>query len=209
MKPALLCIDLQTLLATRGQGIFADGGKPHWSQEEQDEFFARLETLVLPNVRRLQAVFRDKGLEVLHIRTRAKTSDGRDRTFWHKRAGLLATPGSPEAEFLASVVPLGDELVINKTGIGPFGNSNLPELLIQLNLSQLYCCGVHTDGSIESTIRAGADFGYCPILVEDACAAAGEMRHSLCVGRLQNLSGEMTTTDKLVEDLQQHLRSVS
>ena len=208
MKPALLCLDLQHLCAVRGHGIFADSNKHPFSTQEENDFFERLEKTVLPNIEKLQAVFRDKGLEVLHIRTRSKAKNGRDRTFWQKRLGLLATPGSREADFIDAVMPRGDELIINKTGAGPFGNSNLHSLLIQLDISQLYCCGVHTDQSVESTIRAAADFGYCPELIDDACAAIGTDRHGDCVNRLRDQHCEVTGTEKLVEDLKQHLRSV-
>ncbi|AOS97875.1 putative hydrolase [Microbulbifer aggregans] len=208
MKSALLCIDLQHLCAVRGEGIFSEGQSCPFSPEEQNYFFDRLEKQVLPNVQKLQAIFRDKGIEVLHIRTRTKTRDGRERTFWQKRAGLLATPGSRESEFIDSVMPRGDELIVNKTGSGPFGNTNLHALLVQLDVQQLYCCGVHTNTSIESTIRAAADYGYCPVLIPDATAAASQALQDNCVERLVGQCCEEIETNKLVEDFKHHLRSV-
>ncbi|GAA5523540.1 peroxyureidoacrylate/ureidoacrylate amidohydrolase RutB [Microbulbifer aestuariivivens] len=208
MKSALLCIDLQHLFAARGEGIFASGENCRFTKKEQDYFFERLQHQLLPNVQKLQATFRDKGIEVLHIRTRSKTRDGRERTFWQKRMGLLATPGSREAEFISAVAPQGDELVINKTGYGPFGNTNIHALLVQLDVKQLYCCGVHTNTSIESTIRAAADYGYCPVLISDATAAISQTQHDSSLERLQDHCSEIIETDKLVEDFEQHLRSV-
>lgn len=208
MKSALLCIDLQHLCAVRGEGIFAGGENCRFSNEEQEYFFDRLDRETLPNVQKLQAIFRDKGIEVLHIRTRTKTQDGRERTFWQKRAELLATPGSRESEFIDSVMPRGDELIVNKTGSGPFGNTNIHALLVQLDVQQIYCCGVHTNTSIESTIRAAADYGYCPVLVSDATATVSEAQQNNCVERLEGQCCEVIQTAKLVEDFKHHLRSV-
>ncbi|WP_323844151.1 isochorismatase family cysteine hydrolase [Microbulbifer magnicolonia] len=209
MKPALLCIDLQYLYASRGEGLFASGSRSHFGESEQTYYFTRLEQTVLPNIQKLQAIFRDKGIEVIHIRTRSKTHDGRDRTYWYKRRDINSTPGSREAEFIDSVAPRDDEVIVNKTGSSPFGNSVIQAHLNQLGIAQLYCCGVFTDDSVESTIRAAADFGYCPVLVEDATATTGDKLQSHCVEQLRDRFCEVTKTAKLVEDLQQHLRSVS
>jgi hypothetical protein len=58
---ALLCIDLQYLDAARGIGVFADAEKSGVPPEAAEYYFERLETTVLPNVRRLQDAFRAKG----------------------------------------------------------------------------------------------------------------------------------------------------
>jgi nicotinamidase-related amidase len=96
---------------TRAQGV---------PREAEEYYFNRLETQVLPNVRRLQDAFRAVGLEVIHTRIQSLTMDGRDRGPGHKRLGLHAAPGSKEAEFLEIVAPQGDEIVINKTASGVF-----------------------------------------------------------------------------------------
>ncbi|MFC6979742.1 cysteine hydrolase family protein [Microbulbifer taiwanensis] len=184
MKSALLCIDLQYLDAARGCGVFADSGYSAFGKEGQEYYFARLEKQVLPNVQKLQALFRDKGLEVIHIRVMSQTDDGRDRSYWHRKLDLHCPPGSRESEFIESVAPKSGDLVINKTASGPFGNSNIHSLLSRLGIAQLYCCGVFTDVAVESTIRAAADFGYCPMLIEDATASASDMVQAECVNRL-------------------------
>jgi nicotinamidase-related amidase len=208
MKPALLCIDLQYLDAARGCGVFADPGYSAFGKEGEEYYFARLEKQVLPNVQKLQALFRDKGLEVIHIRVMSQTGDGRDRTYWHKKLELHCPPGSREAEFIESAAPQGDDLVINKTSASPFGNSDIHTLLCRLGITQLYCCGVFTDVAVESTIRAAADFGYCPMLIEDATASASDTVQAECVNRLDGRFCEVVQTPDLLEDLEQHIRSV-
>ncbi|MFI2810001.1 MULTISPECIES: cysteine hydrolase family protein [Microbulbifer] len=208
MKAALLCIDLQYLVAARGHGIFSADSEAPFDQPGQEYYFDRLEKLALPNIQELQAIFRDKGLEVIHLRTRCKTTDGRDRTYWHKRRELLCLPGSRESEFLDSVRPRENELIINKTGSGPFGNSNIHPLLTELDISQPYCCGVFTHQGVESTVRALADFHYRPVLVTDATATGSEQVEKDTVDRLQGVYCDVIETETLVEDLRQHIRSV-
>jgi nicotinamidase-related amidase len=97
---ALLCIDLQYLDAAPGHGVFRDAEKSGVPPEAQAYYFDRLKSLVIPNVRRMQDVFRSHGLEVIHTRIQALTRDGRDRSKGHRRLGLLAAPGSRDADFL-------------------------------------------------------------------------------------------------------------
>ncbi len=208
MKSALLCIDLQYLDAARGCGVFADPGYSAFGKEGEEYYFERLEKLVLPNVQKLQVLFRDKGLEVIHIRVMSQTGDGRDRTYCHRKLELHCPPGSREAEFIESVAPKDSDLVINKTAAGPFGNTNIHALLCRLGIGQLYCCGVFTDVAVESTIRAAADFGYCPMLIEDATATASDTLQAECINRLDGRYCEVVRTPDLLEDLEQHIRSV-
>lgn len=208
MKSALLCIDLQYLDAARGCGVFADPGYSAFGEEGEEYYFERLKKLVLPNVQKLQALFRDKGLEVIHIRVMSQTKDGRDRTYCHKRLDLHCPPGSRESIFIETVAPWDGDLVINKTAAGPFGNTDIHALLSRLGITQLYCCGVFTDVAVESTIRAAADFGYCPMLIEDATATASDAIQQDCVNRIGGRFCEVVRTPELLEDLEQHIRSV-
>jgi len=150
---ALVCIDMQYLDAARGEGMFADVASSGVDPEAQDYYFDRLETTVLPNMVRLQERFRELKLEVIHCRICSLTRDGRDRSAGHKRLGLLATPGSKEAEFLPEVEPAGDEIVLNKTTSGVFSSTNLRYVLHNIGIHSLYLAGVYTNECVETTAR--------------------------------------------------------
>jgi len=138
----------------------------------------------LPGVVRLQAGFRAAGREVIHVRIRALTADGRDRSEGHKRCGLHAPPGSKEAEFLPEVAPRGDEVVVDKTACGAFSSTNLAYVLRNLGLRELVLCGVLTDECVESAAREACDLGFDVTVVEDACAARTAADHD---GAIQGL----------------------
>jgi nicotinamidase-related amidase len=163
-KTALLCIDMQYLDAARGYGVFADAESANMPVEAQEYYFEQLEQKVLPNVARLQAAFRARGLEVVHTRIQSLTRDGRDRSPGHKRLGLHAPPGSKEAEFIESVAPLDDEIVINKTASGVFNSTNIEYVLRNLEIDGLFVVGVYSNECVSTAIRDACDRGLTPEL---------------------------------------------
>jgi nicotinamidase-related amidase len=136
---------------------------------------------VLPNVRRLQDAFRTHELEVVHIRIQSLTRDGRDRSTGHKRLKLLATPGSKESEFIESVAPCGDEIIVNKTASGVFSSTNLHYVLKNMGVSSLFIVGVYTNECVETTIRDACDLGYLVTMVEDCCTTVTPELHEVSV----------------------------
>jgi nicotinamidase-related amidase len=162
---ALLVVDVQYLDAAPGHGVFRDA-PPSPSQKY---YFDSLERSVLPNIARLQATFRELGLEVIHTRIQSLTPDGRDRSAGHKRLGLHAAPGSKEAEFLPSVAPVAGEIVIDKTASGVFTATNIEYVLRNLGIRALFVAGVYTNECVSTAVRDGSDLGFHMTLVQDAC----------------------------------------
>ena len=185
---ALLCIDLQYLDAARGYGVFRDATQHGVSEEAQEYYFDRLETDVLPNVRRLQDAFRLHGMEVIHTRIQSLTRDGRDRSKGHRRLGLLAPPGSRDADFIESVAPEPDrdEIVINKTASGVFSSTNLHYVLKNLGIDGLFVVGVYTNECVETTVRDACDLGYLVTVVEDCCATVTPELHVASLATLRD-----------------------
>ncbi|MFP4079438.1 MAG: cysteine hydrolase family protein [Ectothiorhodospira sp.] len=197
---ALLCIDLQYLDAARGWGVFADAEHSGLPVEAQDYYFDRLDTLVLPNVRRLQDAFRGQGLEVIHTRIQSLTQDGRDRGPGHKRLGLHAPPGSKEAEFLELVAPQEDEIVINKTASGVFTATNLDYVLRNLGVTALFIVGVYSNECVSTAIRDACDLGFYVTLIEDACATVTpELQRATLLTMKDRYARVMTTEQALAE----------
>lgn len=204
---ALLCIDLQYLDAAPGHGVFRDAARSGVSLEAQAYYFERLQTQVLPNVRRLQDSFRQHGLEVIHTRIQSLTRDGRDRGKGHKRLDLLAPPGSRDADFIESVAPLPalDEIVINKTASGVFSSTNLHYVLNNLGIESLFVVGVYTNECVETTVRDACDLGYLVTIIEDGCATVTPELHEASLAtlrdryaRIMQLDETIKTVDRLV-----------
>ncbi|RJE74903.1 cysteine hydrolase family protein [Reichenbachiella sp. MSK19-1] len=198
LEVALLIIDIQYLDAARGYGVFKDVATSGIPVEQQEYYFDTLNSYVLPNVQRLLKTFRDKKIEVIHTRIQAMTQDGRDRSNGHKRLGLLAAPGSKEADFLPEVAPQGDEIVVNKTASGVFSSTNLNYILQNLRVNELIVAGVYTNECVETTIRDACDLGYLVTMVEDACTTVTPELQQGTINSLKNRYASVLTTDEIV-----------
>jgi len=201
---ALLCIDLQYLDAAPGHGVFADALQSGVPLEAQEYYFRTLDEVVLPNVRLLQDRFRANEMEVIHIRIQALTRDGRDRSAGHKRLGLLAAPGSKEAEFLEQVAPQGDEIVMNKTASGVFTATNLYFVLKNMGIDALFVTGVYTNECVSTTVRDAADLGFAVTLISDACTTVTPELQEFSIQILKDRYARVLTTEDAIHDIEQH-----
>jgi nicotinamidase-related amidase len=203
-RAALLCIDIQYLDASPGHGVFKDAENSGVPLEAQRYYFERLDRTVLPSVRTLQNAFREHGLEVIHTRIQALTHDGRDRGKGHRRLGLLAAPGSREADFLEAVAPdeTRDEIVINKTASGVFSSTNIHYVLKNMGIESLFVVGVYTNECVETTVRDACDLGYLVTVVDDCCATVTPELHDASLATLRDRYARIMT-------LQQAMRLIT
>lgn len=200
---ALLVIDIQYLDAAPGYGVFADVEKSGVPKEAQEYYFKRLDHIVLPNVARLQQVFRDCKLEVIHTRIMSMTKDGRERSSGHKRLGLHAPPGSKESEFLEAIAPKGDEIIINKTASGVFNATNLEYLLRNMGITGLFVVGVYTNECVSTTVRDACDLGFYTTLINDACATVTPELHNATIRTIQDRYARVLQTDEAVREIRE------
>ncbi|MFN4262969.1 MAG: cysteine hydrolase family protein [Thioalkalivibrionaceae bacterium] len=198
---ALLCIDLQYLDAARGHGVFADASASGVAPEAQAYYFDRLETLVLPNVRRLQDAFREAGLEVIHTRIQSLTRDGRDRSPGHKRLHLHAAPGSKDAEFIELVAPQDDEIILNKTASGVFTSTNLHYILRNLEISSLFIVGVYSNECVSTAVRDACDLGFYVTLIEDATATVTPEMQAATITTIKDRYARVMRTDEAISEV--------
>jgi nicotinamidase-related amidase len=102
---------------------------------------------------------REAGVHVVHIR---HEEPGSDEFF---------VPGSRGAETHSAVAPAEGELVIVKHHPNSFLQTDLAEHLATLGASRVAFCGMMTSMCVDATVRAAADLGMAPVLIDDACAA--------------------------------------
>lgn len=200
-QTALLCIDMQYLDAARGHGIFRDATTCGVSPEAQDYYFGTLEDYVIPNMRRLQETFRRYELEVIHTRIRSLTRDGRDRSNGHKRLGILAPPGSRDADFLDEVAPQDDEIVIDKTASGVFSSTNLHYVLQNMGINALFIVGVYTNECVETTVRNACDLGYLVTVVDDCCTTVTPELHQASIAVVRDRYARILSTDQALAEI--------
>lgn len=200
---AMLCIDMQYLDAAPGYGVFADATSSGLPPESQAYYFDRLDKVVLPNVRRLQDAFRGNRLEVIHTRIQSLTADGRDRGPGHKRLGLHAAPGSKEAEFIETIAPVGDEIVVNKTASGVFASTNIEYLLRNLGITGLCVVGVYSNECVSTAVRDACDLGFYVTLISDGIATVTPELQNATITTMKDRYARVMTTDEAIEELRE------
>lgn len=103
-------------------------------------------------------------------------------------------PDAPHTQIAPELAPLSNEAASDKIAMSAFEGTFLNMALRDLGLVSFAVCGIATEIGIEPTVRHGADLGYVPVVVADACGAGNEgaARHSL---ELLDHAGDAIFTD--------------
>jgi len=102
---------------------------------------------------------RAAGIEVIHVRHEEPDSDE------------YFVPGSTGVEINDAVAPAQGEAVILKHHPNSFIQTDLAERLEKAGAGRVAFCGMMTSMCVDATVRAAADLGLEPVLIDDACAA--------------------------------------
>lgn len=172
---ALLVIDVQNTYVERPEraALANEAERARW--DAWTPFHERMRDVVIPNIAAAQALFRDRGLEVLHARIACHTHDGRDRSLSQKKPGfndLLLPKDDHASQIVPTVAPVGDEIVVIKTTDSALTGTNLRLTLANLGIRSVVCVGIFTDQCVSSTVRSLADESFEVVVLEDCCAAA-------------------------------------
>ncbi|MGF1628027.1 MAG: cysteine hydrolase family protein [Kiloniellaceae bacterium] len=194
-RAALLVVDLQ-----RGFCERAISDSLGFGDRSTDYFWQRVDSLVLPNAKRLIAAARSAGVEVVYTVIEALTLDGRDRGLDHKRSDFLIPKGSEGGEVMPRIAPQGDEMVLPKTASGIFSVTNVDYILRNLGVERLVIFGVYSHQCVEAAVRDAADLGYLVTLVADACAAPTPEQDAT-VATAMKAFARVTTAEALLKEL--------
>lgn len=81
---------------------------------------------------------------------------------------------SPQFQIVPELEPLPSEAVSDKIAMSAFSGTFLDMALRDRGIDSFAICGIATEVGIEPTVRHGADLGYIPVVVADACGAGDE-----------------------------------
>jgi nicotinamidase-related amidase len=199
-RTALLSIDMQNAEWSPEQIVKAR--IPGTPESKKLSFLTRLETVCIPNQRRLQAAARAAGIEVIYTVIESLTKDGRDRSPDHKISRLHFPKGAWESKVIETVGPVGDEIVISKTASGVFNATNIEYVLRNLRIEFLVIYGVVTDQCVETAIRDAADRGFLVTEVEDCCAADTEENHARSIQAMRGHYCRTRTTEEMIAEIE-------
>jgi len=109
---------------------------------------------------------------------------------------------SPAFQLSPALAPRASEAVLDKITMSAFTGTPLEIVLRDCGLSAFIIVGVATEIGIEPTVRHGADLGFIPVVVKDACGAGDKEAGERALASLQFIGDAIiTTTDGVCEAL--------
>ena len=198
-ESALLFIDVQNFCVRRDGGEFKDVSQSDIANK-YGYYFDRLKTIAIPNMQRLQRVFRAAGVEVLYTTIESLTKDGRDRSLDYKITGFNVPKGSWDGKVIDEIAPGDDEIVLPKSSSSVFMSTHIDYLLRNLGVKQLVLSGLVTDQCVESAVRDACDLGYLVTLVPDACATYSQERQDNTLKAIKGYCRQVYT-EALIEEI--------
>ena len=189
---ALLVIDLQRVYTK-----LADKD-PRWNA-----FSKTLNETVLPNVKKIEALFRKNKQDVIFARIACHLKDGRDRSLSQKMSGwnnILITLDD-DSQIIDDIAPVNDEIVVTKTTDSALTGTNLRLILNNLGIKTVVCAGIFTDQCVASTVRSLSDESFNVVVLEDACAAGTMELHNAELTIINNIYAKVCSTDDLIKVL--------
>jgi nicotinamidase-related amidase len=78
-------------------------------------------------------------------------------------------PGTTGFELAPELGVRADEAIFDKISMSAFEGTPLSMALRDCGLISFMICGIATEIGIDPTVRHGADLGFIPIMIEDAC----------------------------------------
>ncbi len=109
---------------------------------------------------------------------------------------------SPAFQLVPDLAPKENEAVLDKIAMSAFEGTPLGTVLRDCGLSAFIIVGVATEIGIDPTVRHGADLGFIPIVVRDACGAGNKEAGERSMANLQHMGDAIiVTTDEVCEAL--------
>jgi biuret amidohydrolase len=100
---------------------------------------------------------------------------------------------SPGFQLVPELTPRPSEAIFDKITMSAFEGTPLDVALRDCGVTAFLIVGVATEIGIEPTVRHGADLGYIPIVVTDACGAGHQEAGERALASLRYLGDAMFT----------------
>lgn len=188
---ALILIDMQAEFATEFGGPFR---VPEAARR-------------IPEMARLLAGFRERGLPVIHTAF-AATHRFLDRPrlgpLMPNRASGSAFDDSRlfrEARFVPALEPREGELIVLKPSYGAFYDTPLETILRRLGAGTVVLAGTLTDCCVGTTARQAFERGFGAVVASDATATSLPEMHEAELGILRRSFARVLTVEEILREL--------
>jgi len=206
-RAALIVVDMQNSFCKKG-GLFDYLGKLNEIKAKR----------VIEVDKQVIEAFRNKGIKIIYLRMSygpdlAGAGGPESPSYW-KESGLVAMRQHPELkgkfltlntwdwEIVDELKPEPEDITVNKSRYSGFVNTELDDVLKELNIKCLVFIGLFTNVCVESTLRDAFFHEYFPLLVSDACGNTGpDYVHEATIWNVTSVFGWVTTADDLIKSL--------
>jgi biuret amidohydrolase len=117
--------------------------------------------------------------------------------FHHIAESGILIDGTPATEILDEVAPHEHDVILTHPRVNCFHATSLDHILRGAGIDTVVLSGVATNLAVESTTRAGADFGYRMLVASDACSTNSSAVHDAALASL-TMFAEITTVPDLL-----------
>lgn len=199
---ALVIVDLQYASGSREHGL----GKLLAAQgrlADAEYRFSRIESLVVPNSRRLADAFRSAGAPVVYVTYGSRLADFSDAPI-HLKAWMRAIDnrvGTREHEIVDELRPRPGELVLNKTTMGAFASTGIDSHLRGMGVANIVVTGVSTNNCVSMTAMEACDRQFGVVVVSDATGTCSDEMQEATLKTFRRLWGRVMSTDEVIAEL--------
>src|SRR4030095_15961936 len=107
----------------------------------------------------------------------------------------------PGFELVRELTPLPSEVIFDKITMSAFEGTPLDIALRDCGINSFIIAGVATVIGIEHTVRHGADIGYIPIVVTDACGAGHAEAGDRALASIKFMGDAILTDIQTIRDI--------
>jgi nicotinamidase-related amidase len=122
----------------------------------------------------------------------------RQMAVWQKKPANEVQPwflrDSPGFALAPELAVRDDEAVLDKITMSAFEGTPLGIALRDCGVTSFAICGIATEIGIEPTVRHGADLGFIPIVVTDACGGGHEAAAERAIESMRFMGDAMLCT---------------
>lgn len=108
---------------------------------------------------------------------------------------------SPGFQLVPELAPLASEVIFDKIAMSAFEGTLLDIALRDCGINSFIVVGVATEIGIDPTVRHGADLGYIPIVVRDACGAGHAEAAERALANMEFLGDAYLTDIKTLQHI--------
>lgn len=126
--------------------------------------------------------------------------------------GRLLIRGEKNWDIIEELYPIEGEYIVDKAGKGAFGQSNLPLILKNLNITHLVITGITTDVCVHTIMREANDFGYWCMLLKDGTGATDFDNHQAAIKQIKmqgGVFGWVSDSDSFIKSIRAAFKNKS